>query len=127
MDASATGVLQSAYLGQPTQLRPAAPIQLANGQFYQPLVFDQGAGMARAPYWNRPVESWVRAPQGPPMGVPPNATAVGWEAGFIPKPGKRSHQPDNPEQTSWTSQLSHRSHVRRRRQLLQWDEDLVKC
>jgi len=35
LDAGAAGILQPAYLGQPTQLRPAAPIQLANGQFYQ--------------------------------------------------------------------------------------------
>jgi len=83
MDASAAGILQPVYLGQPTQLRPAAPIQLANGQFYQPLVFDPGAGTAPAPNWNHPVESWVRAPQGQPMAVPPNTSASGWEAGFI--------------------------------------------
>jgi len=58
LDAGATGILQPAYLGQLTQLRPAA-MQLANGQFYQPLVYDPSAGMVPAPYWNRPVESWV--------------------------------------------------------------------
>jgi len=31
------------------------------------------------------MESWVRAPQGQPTGVPPNAAAQGWEAGFIPE------------------------------------------
>jgi len=50
VDAGAAGVLQPAYFGQPTQLRPAAPMQLANGQFYQPQVFDQGAGMLPASY-----------------------------------------------------------------------------
>jgi len=66
-------------------LRPAAPIQLANGQFYQPLVYDPSAGTAPVPIWNRPVESWVRAPQGHLVGVPPNASASSWEAGFIPE------------------------------------------
>jgi len=78
-------MLQPAYLGQPTQLRPAAPIQLASGQFCHPLVFDPGAGTAPAPNWNCPVESWVRVPQGQPTGVPPNTSAQGWEAGFIPE------------------------------------------
>ena len=32
MDAGAAGILQPAYPGQPIQLRPATPIQLANGQ-----------------------------------------------------------------------------------------------
>jgi len=85
LDAGTAGILQPAYLGQPTLLRPAAPIQLANGQFYQPLVFDPGVGTAPALYWNRPVESCVRAPQGQLMGVPPNASASGGEAGFTPE------------------------------------------
>jgi len=50
LDAGAAGMLQPAYPGQPTQLRPAAPIQLANGQFYQPLIYDPSAGMIPAPY-----------------------------------------------------------------------------
>jgi len=85
MDAGAAGILQPAYFRQPTQLRPAAPTQLVSGQFYHPLVFDPGAGMAPVPNWNRQVESWVRAPQGQPTGVPPNASASGWQAGFIPE------------------------------------------
>jgi len=83
MDAGTAGILQPAYLGQPIQLRPAAPTQLASGQFYHPLVFDPGAGTAPAP--NCLVESLVRAPQGQPMGVPPNTSAQGWEVGFIPE------------------------------------------
>jgi len=69
LDTGAAGILQPAYLGQPTQLRPAAPMHLANGQFYQPWVYGPGAGPAPAPYWNYPVESWVRAPQGQLMGL----------------------------------------------------------
>jgi len=34
LDTGATGIPRSVYLGQTTQLRPAAPMQLANGQFY---------------------------------------------------------------------------------------------
>jgi len=59
LDAGTTGVPQPVYLRQPIQLRLAAPIQLASGQFYHPLVFDPSAGTAPAPNWNRPVESWV--------------------------------------------------------------------
>jgi len=49
MDAGTDGMLPPAYLGQPIQLRPAAPAQLASGQFYHPLVFDPGTGTAPAP------------------------------------------------------------------------------
>jgi len=67
-------------------MRPAAPMQLANGQFYQPWVYGPSAGLAPAPYWNYPVESWVRAPQGQLGGMPPNAPVQqGWEAGFTPE------------------------------------------
>jgi len=59
MDDGITGIPQSVYLRQPIQLRPAAPTQLASGQFYHPLVIDPGAGTAPAPNWNRSVESWV--------------------------------------------------------------------
>jgi len=75
LDACIAGIPQPAYLGQPIQLRPAAPTQLAGGQICHPLVFDPGAGTASAPNWNHSVESWVRAPQGQPTGVPPNASA----------------------------------------------------
>jgi len=70
MDAGTARILQPVYLGQLTQLRLAVPIQLATGQFYHPLVFDPGAGMASAPNLNRPVESWVRALQGQSTGAP---------------------------------------------------------
>jgi len=83
MDAGAAGILHPAYPGQPIQLRPAAPIQLANGQFYQPLVLDSGPGTAPAPTWNHPAGSWVRAPQGPPTGAPSSAPTQGGETGFI--------------------------------------------
>jgi len=95
MGAGAAGALQSAYLGQPTQLRPAVPMQLANGQFYQPWVFDQGAGTVPASYWNRPVESWVRAPHGPLMGAPPMPQQQAGRRASSVKPGECSHQPDN--------------------------------
>jgi len=100
MDAGTTGILLPAYLGQPTQLRPAAPIQLASGQFYHPLVYNIGAGTAPAPNWNHPVESLVQAPQGQATGVPPNASAQGWEAGFIPKARERGHRSDSLERIS---------------------------
>jgi len=85
LDAGTAGMPQSAYLGQPVQLRLATPTQLASGQFYHSLVFDPGAGTAPALNWNCPVELWVRAPQGQPTGVLPNVSAQGWEAGFIPE------------------------------------------
>ena len=86
LGAGAAGIPQPAYLGQPTPLRQAAPMQLANGQFYQPWVYGPGAGPAPAPYWNYPVESWVRAPQGQLVGIPPSAPVQqGWEAGFTPE------------------------------------------
>ena len=127
LDTGAAGIPQTAYLGQPTQLRPAAPMQLASGQYYQPWIYGPGAGLAPAPYWHYLGESWVRAPQGQLMGVPPDALAQGWEAGFIPEARKRSHRSVNLERASWTSRRPRRSHVHRRRQLLRRGEVLVKC
>jgi len=113
MDAGVAGILQPAYLGHPTQLRPAALIQLASGQFYHPLVFDPGAVTAPAPNQNRPVESWVRAPQGQPTGVLPNASAQGWEAGFTLEARERGYQSDSPERINLTSRQSRWSIVYR--------------
>jgi len=100
LDAGIAGILQPAYLGQPIQLRPAAPTQLADGQFYHPLVFDP-ARTAPVPNWNPPVESWV--PQGQSTGVPPNASLQGWEAGFIPEARERGCRSDSPERINLTS------------------------
>jgi len=103
MDAGAAGILQPEYLGQPTQLRPAAPIQLAHGQFYHHLVFDPGAGTAPAPNWNRPVESWVRAPQGQPTVCHPMLQHKAGKRASSLKPGEHGHQSDNPEQSNLDS------------------------
>jgi len=85
LDAGIAGISQPAYLGQPIQLQPATPTQLASGQIRHPLVIDPGAGTAPVLNWNRSVELWVRAPQGHPTGAPPNASAQGWEVGFMPE------------------------------------------
>jgi len=61
------------------------------------------------------------------MGAPPNASAQVWEAGFMPEAQERGHHLDNQEQINSTSRWSRRSVILRRRQLLRWDEDLVKC
>jgi len=95
--AGTAAVLQPAYHGQPIQLRPAAPMQYMDNYTHQPLVMDPGAGMAPAPIWNRPVESWVRGPPGQLSGVPCNAIAQGWETGFIPEAWEHGQYLDSPE------------------------------
>ena len=43
-DAGIAGISQPAYLGQPIQLRPAAPTQLVSGYVRHPLAMDPSAG-----------------------------------------------------------------------------------
>jgi len=127
LDAGADGVPQPAYLGQPIQLRPAVPTQLAGGQFYHRLVFDPGAGTAPVPNWNRPVELWVRALLGQRVGVPCNVSAQGWEVGFIPEAQGMRPSIRQPGVNQLNQPMLRQIVVYRQRQLLRWGEDLVKC
>ena len=102
----AAGIPQTAYLGQPIPLRPAAPMQLASSQFHQPWVYGPGAGSAPAPHWNYPVESWVRAPQGQLVGIPPSAPVQqGWGAGCTPE-ARGTQPPVSQPEVERTSQTT---------------------
>jgi len=84
-NSSIAGILPLAYLGQPNQLRLAAPMPYMSGYMYPPLVMNPGTGTVPVPILNHPVESWVQAPLGQLSGAPPNASAQAWEAGFMPE------------------------------------------